>query len=206
VVVINPALCNAASIDGAGLLVPSTDMVVDNSAAQPPTSATRSIDLDVVESGGCPNVFTIGARLSPRFGEVHVGVAVNYLPIANGLFVDIPGLEVILPEAGTYSLDADVRAAISMTRPANVLMAMRMFNVTAGAAVPFTDRVTSLVDSLAGGVTLGGNFQLHSGRFITVAGPTTIRVQAAKTVVAGVAIASTGVFGQQRLAFLKVAD
>ncbi|MET8629648.1 hypothetical protein ABZW30_38975 [Kitasatospora sp. NPDC004669] len=97
-----------------------------------------------------------------------------------GTWTDTP-LEVTLPRAGTYELDADVRGRLQGTAPLNVFMSARLWNVTSGAEVPESERlVYQIIDEKPhpGTAVDGGNATAPISELIRVSGPTTIRLQA----------------------------
>ena len=205
-VVVDPAACNALTNSPSGLLVPSIDLLIDNSAVVPPTSATRSIDLDLIEAGGCPNSFTIGARLSPVFGQTEM-TTTFLAPLAINTYIDIPGGTIVLPEAGTYEVASEVRGAMapSVDTPNSSFAIGRLVNVTAGAPIALTERLI-IGGSILSNVSLQATAPQTT--FITVAVPTTIQFQAMWTGLqpsAGSGIYSD-VNGRSMLRFKKVAD
>lgn len=92
------------------------------------------------------------------------------------------GVQVVLPEAGTYELTGEAQGVLSFVLPAgqtqtNVGLSYRLYNVTAGAAVARSQRIAFLFSVLPG--TFGGHHgspTLHS--VITVSGPSVIRMEA----------------------------
>jgi hypothetical protein len=135
---------------------------------------------------------------------------VNLQPTASGTWVST-GLDVTLPEAGTYALDLDVRTRFSAIPPVNTFVVGRLWNVTAGAVLPNSERILSqLIDGTpvgAGGI--GKNTTSPISERITVSGPTTIRLQAQRTNAAGAstiaAIWSDG-NGRTSFRFSKISD
>jgi hypothetical protein len=107
---IDPQACNALTTTPAGLLVPRTSLAALPSSAPAPVGATRSVDIDLVHPGGCPDAWQIGARLSPVSGEAVLATAANLLP-SPGAWVNT-ALVVTLPEPGRYYLSWDARAQI----------------------------------------------------------------------------------------------
>lgn len=99
----------------------------------------------------------------------------------------IPGTNLTLPEAGVYELEAEVQGGFSGTGPlTNVYIQARLFNVTAGLAVPMTSRACFLfadTSPQAAGHTIHGT--ATCGAMYEVTGPTTVRVEAMKHVDAG---------------------
>jgi hypothetical protein len=69
--------------------------------------------VDVTHPGGCPDVWQVGARLSPVSGEATLATAVNLLPNP-GTWIN-SALVVTLPEPGRYFLAWDVRAQVCAT-------------------------------------------------------------------------------------------
>ncbi|MFC8882986.1 hypothetical protein ACFT54_10220 [Streptomyces cinereoruber] len=91
------------------------------------------------------------------------------------------GVQVTLPEAGTYEITGEAQGVISYTAPTtpsqtNTALSYRLFNVTAGAAVARSQRIAFLF-SVDPGTTRGqhGSPALHS--FVTVTAPTVIRME-----------------------------
>jgi hypothetical protein len=108
-----PQACNALTSTAAGLLAPEVQLQALASGAPGPVGTTRSINVDVAHPGGCPDVWQIGARLSPVSGEAVLATAANLLP-SEGAWVNTT-LVVTLPEPGRYFLAWDVRAQICAT-------------------------------------------------------------------------------------------
>lgn len=138
------------------------------------------------------------------FGEAF-SPGVSLQAAGSGEWVDVPGLEVELPEAGTYELEGEVSAGFSFVSPGAFTVQIRLFDVTAG--VPVSDGLRRVmfhnVTAPAGfNEALNGTGGVH--KFVTVAGPTDIRLQASKTVVGG-ATTDIGLNISNRLGFHKVA-
>jgi len=111
-------------------------------------------------------------------GITHLNTQVN-LPA--GVWTDVP-VQVLLPKAGTYELDADVRGRLSGTPAVNTYITARLWNVSAGAAVPKSERlVYQVIDTNAGDAQAGGNATAPISELISVNGPTTIKLQATDT-------------------------
>jgi hypothetical protein len=143
---IDPRACNALTATTAGLLVPAVALQALPSTAPGPVDpdGAHSINVEVVEVADqdCPDRWQVGARLSPFSDSVLMATgAINLLPVDGtyrntGLFVD-------LPEAGRYALHWDVRGNLCCSTASTVQrwISARVFNVTAGAAVPGTERL-----------------------------------------------------------------
>jgi hypothetical protein len=112
---------------------------------------------------------------TPTRGIAKLQVTVDLPP---GVWTDTP-LEIKLPRAGTYELDADVRGRLSGAPPLNTFVTARLWNVTSGAEVPESTRIVNQVIDINPGAAYAGHNQTASiHELIRVAGPTTIRLQA----------------------------
>jgi hypothetical protein len=120
-------------------------------------------------------------RPTPVFGEaVMPPGSTNLSPgtTASGQYVST-GVQVVLPEPGTYELEADVRTAIAVPS-GNQWISARLFNVTAGTAVPNTERlITQGSTNGTMGVQKNETGPLHA--FLTVTAPTTVRLEGARS-------------------------
>ncbi|MEU1800948.1 hypothetical protein [Streptomyces sp. NPDC019937] len=97
-------------------------------------------------------------------------------------------MEVTLPRAGTYELDADVRGRLSGVPAVNTYITARLWNVTTGAAVPESERlVNQIIDHNQGDAVTGSNQTAPISELIKVQGPTTIRLQAQRNDATGAA-------------------
>ncbi|MFJ9564531.1 hypothetical protein ACIRQQ_31405 [Streptomyces fuscichromogenes] len=130
------------------------------------------------------DVTTASAAHPAKAGIVKLGTAVN---LPSGVWTDTP-LEVTLPRAGTYALDADVRGRLAGTPALNTYISARLWNVNSGAEVPQSERlVYQIIDLNAGSATAGGNQTAPISELIRVGGPTTIRLQARRIDAVGAA-------------------
>ncbi|MFF4900433.1 hypothetical protein [Streptomyces sp. NPDC001068] len=146
--------CNVLEQRPSGLLVARTTL-----AGVAPGSAVgtaRSVDVDVQapDPDACPAVWTIGARLTPVGGEVIPSAALNLLPLAAGVWGNIPGMSFVAPEAGIYLITADVSGGM-----------------TAGAQSSF-NRLTQTRMTLNGTPINGSLRQLQQLDFFLTAGQT----------------------------------
>lgn len=117
-------------------------------------------------------------------GIVHLNTQVN---LPRGVWTNVP-LQVVLPKAGTYELDADVRGRLAGSPALNTFITARLWNVTAGAEVPQSERIVyQIIDLNAGAAQAGGNATAPINELITVSGPTTIALQAVRNDAAGAA-------------------
>jgi hypothetical protein len=112
-------------------------------------------------------------------GIAYLPAIVNLQPTLSGTWVKT-GLQVTLPGAGTYALDVNVRSVLAATPPSNPYMVARLWNLTSGTAVPRSERILNQVYDLtpAGAGPIGQNVTTPISELITVAGPTTIQLQA----------------------------
>ncbi|MGX1514033.1 hypothetical protein [Streptomyces collinus] len=206
---VDPNPCNALAEGPAGLLVPST--ALEGIAPGTAVGTARSVDVDVVApaAGTCPQEWQVGARLSPAFGEELLPGPVDMLAPANEAWVNT-GLAVNLPEAGVYEITATVRSIITMGAagvPFAVNMSARLFNATGGNAIPGTDYTVQQVNEQnpTGQAARVALSTFH--KFVTAAGPVTIRLEASRNTINGAAVNVTAVqTGNTRLAFKKIAD
>ncbi|MFI7467433.1 hypothetical protein [Nonomuraea sp. NPDC049646] len=201
---LDPAPCNALTQAAAGLLVPHTE--VAGTAPGGAVSATRSVDVDVQApaAGVCPKTWTVGARLTPVSGEA-LGADADLRAATSGAWVATTA-QVVLPEAGTYALSADLYSHIAATTPWAVAINARLVNVTAGAPLPSTTRRIQFGNINDGGGTVMSLQNAGSiNTFLTVTGPTTVRVEGQRQHV-GFTDATQAILGGPRLGFVKVSD
>jgi hypothetical protein len=108
---------------------------------------------------------------------------VDLQPTASGTWTDT-GLAVALPAAGTYHLDAVVRATLHVDSPANAWIGARLWDVQAGAVVPNSEllvyQVAITVSPATSNLAEAGNQSGTISVPYTVPGPRTVRVQAAR--------------------------
>jgi hypothetical protein len=108
--------------------------------------------------------FPPGADISTLHASVN-------LP-GNGTWTGTP-LQVFLPQAGTYELDANVRGRLAGTGTVNSYITARLWNVTAGAEALYSERLVYQIIN-----TAGGNATAPISELVQVTGPTTIQLQA----------------------------
>lgn len=104
--------CNAAEAAADGLLVPRTDLVPAADSGPAPTGTERSVVIDTTRAEGCPDTWTVGARLAMVSGFKNSERGHADLFAVPGEDVPIPESAIVLPEVGTYHVDADVRYLI----------------------------------------------------------------------------------------------
>ena len=203
-VVLDPAVCNAAQQTAGGLLVPHAE--VAGIAPGGAVSATRSVDVDVQPpaAGACPEVWTVGARLTPVSGEAF-GADADLQTAASGTWL-ASSAQVVLPEAGTYALSADCYSHIAATTPWAVAINARLFNVTAGTLVGASRRIQfGNINDPGGGTVMSLQNAGSLSTFLTVTVPTTIRVEGMRQHV-GFNDSTQAILAGPHLAFWKVSD
>lgn len=116
-------------------------------------------------------------------GYAELPALVDLTDTASGAWANT-GLQVTLPVAGTYHLDANVRSVLTTADGTNAWIGARLFDVTAGAVVPDSELLVQQLDlsvSTATPVITQGVNQ-HGPILVpyTVPGPRLVRLQAVK--------------------------
>lgn len=135
------------------------------------------------------------------FGQA-VATTTNLNAIPSGTWVEVTNAQITLPQAGTYMISADVITSVDTSSGGNTSISARLFNVTDGTMVPNTLRILSQSINYA-----SGNHTAPVTTYITVTGPTTIRLEAQKNIVSGTPTAhvfSNPVAGLTTLGFHKL--
>lgn len=144
----------------------------------------------------------------PVLGQAAATANLDLLPAASGAWLPVPGAEITLPEAGIYELDYSAAGAVNIIGPAGggAVVSARLFDTTASAEVPMSNtRVAGAALGSASSTSVQGAGSRRV--FVTVTGPTTIRLEGMKAVTNGTPASFTGIIGSQSgLSFLKVAD
>jgi hypothetical protein len=111
---------------------------------------------------------------APSWSAACSGISVlnTAVNLPAGAWTDTP-LEVSLPQAGTYELDADVRGRLQGTSPLNTYITARLWNVTSNRQVAHSERLVYQLINIT-----GGNQTAPISELITVNRPTTIQLQA----------------------------
>lgn len=124
------------------------------------------------------------AAPSATHGIAYLNTQVN---LPNGVWTAVP-VQVVLPRAGVYDLDADVRGRLSGVPSVNAYITARLWDVTTGSAVPQSERlVYQIIDGNPGTAQAGGNATAPISEVISVNRPTTISLQAVHYDAAGAA-------------------
>lgn len=207
-VLLDPADCNAAQVTGAGLLVPRTDLAGVAGSAPSPVSDTRSVDVDVTRAEGCPDTWTVGARLAPASGFLNAEGQHQNLLAAIGQDVPVPASDIVLPEPGVYHLDTDVRYVLSTeTGGSGYLIAWLQDETTGQLLTSFTQ--LAAINSPTAQEFQGGTVHLMTEYTVT-SGPRTVRLHlmAVETggALSGAEAGGSDSNGATRMRFLKVRD
>ncbi|WNI20278.1 hypothetical protein [Actinacidiphila sp. ITFR-21] len=147
--------------------------------------------------GSTTDPYVIGATGGqPAFehGSAALAGSLNLTPTASGAWTSTT-LQITLPAAGTYQLDAAVRASLLTGSPADHFISARLYDETAGTPVPHS---TVMVLQLSPpNAAANGNTHTTGTAPIaveySVTGPATIRLQGARTVVAGTGTQSASI-------------
>ncbi|MCX4458676.1 hypothetical protein OOK58_42975 [Streptomyces sp. NBC_01728] len=135
---------------------------------------------------------------------------VNLQPTASGVWVDT-GLQIALPSAGTYQLDANVRGNLQGSgNNFNVWLQARLWDITAGAVVPDSECIVQQYWlTQAAAASLGGNAVASALIEYSVPGPRSIRLEASRINLVGSSIAagipSNTVAGRTTLRYERIA-
>jgi hypothetical protein len=133
----------------------------------------------------------------------------GFVDLPPGTWTNIP-LQVRLPYAGTYEIDADVRGRLQGTPPLNTYIIGRLWNVTSGAQVPDSERtVYQVINDNPASEPVGGNQTAPVSELISVTRPTTIQLQAQDVNGAGtasIAQVASDDSGYTTLRYVRVSD
>lgn len=204
-----PDDCNAAELDTEGaLLVPRTEVTGLAGSVPPAAGTARSVDIDVTETPGCPHTWTVGARLSPSSGFKNAEGQHKNLLAAAGTTLPVPESDIVLPERGTYHLDADIRYALGTDTGGSGYIVANLEDVTTGTLLTSFTQVAAI--NADGQEHQGGTTHLMTEYAVTDDTPRTIRlfllyVPTGGTMVAAEAGGSDS-NGATRMRFLKVRD
>ncbi|WP_405961292.1 hypothetical protein OG235_37160 [Streptomyces sp. NBC_00024] len=108
--------------------------------------------------------------------------SMSLMGAASGVFVDT-GLSLVLPTAGTYHLDAVVRASLGrMTAGENAFIGARLVDVTAGAVVPASEAIVVQIAEYGGTAATGLEWNGSTAISVeyAVASARTIRLEAVR--------------------------
>lgn len=181
--IIDPIACNGLECLASGLRVPRT--VVTGLVPIPPVGTARSVGIDIAppaDTDACPQTYQVRARLEASFSE-DVVTSTDLLPLADNTYGPVTGSALALTSPGVWEVTMVVRGVLSFSGIAGTFIVARLFNVTAGVAVANSETfVTQVRQNVAGaGQTTGDNDTATMRSFVTVAAPTTLRMEA-KTV------------------------
>ncbi|MDX2643491.1 hypothetical protein PV341_07860 [Streptomyces sp. PA03-1a] len=202
--------CNQALMTTTGLLVPRTE--VAGVAPGAAVGTGRSVDVDVAAPAAddCPAAWTVGARLTPLFGEVAPSAPLDLTTLAINTWADIPGMSFIVPEAGVYRVTADVSGGMTVTaqNAFNRLVQTRL-TVNGAAILTTTRHLVQLNWTLSGGASMasGRNGSCSTTKLFTLAAGDDVRVQSSYQGATGTPnTMAAGATGGSVIAWTKVAD
>ncbi|MGC5530534.1 hypothetical protein [Streptomyces sp. SR-10] len=202
---LDPSPCNAARNTTGGLLVPRIDLT--GLAPGGNSSIERSVDIDVTGTPGCPERWAIGARLTPVSAFLNAERQHADLLALAGTDVPIPESDIVLPEAGVYHIDSDVRYALgSATGGSGYIIGWLRDETTDTLLTSFTQiaAINATRQEQQGGTT-------HIMTEYTVtSGPRTVRLHLMFVLTGGkisnAEAGGTDSNGATRMRFLKVRD
>ncbi|MEV0016695.1 hypothetical protein [Streptomyces tendae] len=208
---VDPDPCNALTEGPAGLMVPST--ALEGIAPGAAVGTGRSVDIDVAApaADACPQEWQVGARLTPAYDEQLLAAFVDLVATPSGAWIDST-LSVDLPEAGVYEVSATLHTVIAVnpsTGPEfNIAIAGRLWDATANAAVVGSQYTAQQWAANAAPPNFQSDADLCTfHKFVTVAAPTTVRLEVMKQTTSGTPVSTTGLqVANTRLAFKKIAD
>lgn len=204
---LDPDACNALTSSTSGLLVPETDIV--GIAPGGNLGDERSVDVDVTPpvDGACPEVWTVGARLTPDWGTDDGGGVAELQPVPSGTWVDSGGAA-LLSEVGVYEITADFFATMTATTPWAVAIDARLFDSTNGVGVPLSTRRVQFgnINEPTNGTVMTWQNGASLSKFIEVtAPPVEIRLQGRRTHV-GFNDSTAAELRYTRVGYKKIAD
>ncbi|MDH6574472.1 hypothetical protein [Kitasatospora sp. MAP5-34] len=127
-------------------------------------------------------------------GIVHLSTTVDLQLTASGAWTNT-GLEVTLPEAGTYQLDVDIRGQLDSVPPVNAFIVARLWNATSDTALPHSERLVSqIIDGNRGAAQYGKNATSPINERITVNAPTAIRLEVKRVNNFGTSTIAAGIY------------
>ncbi|MEV5047352.1 hypothetical protein AB0N20_22620 [Streptomyces griseoincarnatus] len=204
---LDPDPCNTLRTTPSGLLAPRPE--VAGASAGTAVGEGRSVDVDITppaDAGECPETWTVGARLTPQFGQAPSSGNLDLADTADGAWLPVPGAQVQLPEPGTYEVAYAAAGELNLWSQAQVGVGVlaRLFNVTDGVPVPRAEGFIAFGARQTTGATYGS---ATKAAFITVTSPTTIRLEGTRTAGRAAAGSFTGIFANWTdVWWKKVAD
>lgn len=205
---IAPTACNAITETAAGLLVALTE--VAGLAPGTAVGTGRSVDIDITPplETDCPRVWTVGARLTPVWGQEVPDAALDLTAVPTATWTNIAGFSFVAPETGVYRIAADVSGSgtyAAQTAYNRLISARMLVN-----GVPLPSSIRNVVQTnfsqaaaqsggMNGSGTISTVLQLAAGDVVSVQGEHTGASGAPLTLFVGNPVASV-------LAWNKIAD
>lgn len=202
---LDPSPCNAARNTTGGLLVPRIDLA--GIAPGGNSGVERSVDIDVTGAPGCPERWKIGARLTPVSAFLNSERQNADLLARTGADVPIPESDIVLPEAGVYHIDSDVRYGLgSATGGSGYIIGWLRDETTDTLLTSFTQ--ISVINT-ARQEQHGGTTHIMT-EYTVSSGPRTVRLHLMFVLTGGkitnAEAGGTDSNGATRMRFLKVRD
>ncbi|MEV7854717.1 hypothetical protein [Streptomyces sp. NPDC088183] len=202
---LDPSPCNAARNTAGGLLVPRVDLM--GIAPGGNSSLERSVDIDIAEMPGCPEGWRIGARLTPVSAFLNAERQHADLLAETGTDVPIPESDIVLPEAGVYHIDSDVRYALGTATGGSGYIIGWLRDETTGTLLTSFTQIAAI--NAAGQEQQGGTTHIMTEYTVT-SGPRTVRLHLMFVLTGGritdAEAGGTDSNGATRMRFLKVRD
>ncbi|WP_086778055.1 hypothetical protein [Streptomyces griseus] len=200
--------CNAAVQADDGILVPRTDLAPVDDSAPDPAGTGRSVVVDMTHAEGCPDTWTVGARLSMISGFLNAEAQHQNLLDAIGQDVPVPASDIVLPEAGVYHVDADVRYALGTTTGGSGYLIGWLQDETSGQLLTSFTQIAA-INSPGGQEHQGGTVHIMT-EYTVPAGPRTVRLHLMAVETGGVLSAAeaggSDSNGATRMRVLRVRD
>ncbi|GAA2447859.1 hypothetical protein GCM10010433_57020 [Streptomyces pulveraceus] len=202
---LDPSPCNAARNTAGGLLVPGVELM--GIAPGGNISLERSVDIDVTEMPGCPEGWRIGARLTPVSAFLNAERQHANLLAETGTDVPIPESDIVLPEAGVYHIDSDVRYALGTATGGSGYIIGWLRDETTDTLLTSFTQIAAI--NAAGQEHQGGTTHIMT-EYTATSGPRTVRLHLMFVLSGGritdAEAGGTDSNGATRMRFLKVRD
>lgn len=137
------------------------------------SSLERSVDIDIAEMPGCPEGWRIGARLTPVSAFLNAERQHADLLAETGTDVPIPESDIVLPEAGVYHIDSDVRYALGTATGGSGYIIGWLRDETTDTLLTSFTQIAAI--SAAGQEQQGGTTHIMTEYTVT-SGPRTVRL------------------------------
>ncbi|MET9818330.1 hypothetical protein [Streptomyces sp. NPDC006355] len=176
--------------------------VLDGIAPGTAVGDARSVDIDVQApaAGACPSTWTIGARLTPIYGQVGPNT-VNLTSVPPATITQVPGASVTLTEPGVYELVGDASGSQTVTGAVSNAQVRASLFVGASRISPDTT-LTLFSNNQTGVYAMAGSATTRA--LYTVTSPTTVDLRGYRNVTSGTQ--SSAAIGNAYIYWKKVSD